>query len=280
MINLNQHQILSINLLMVNKDMKIITASAINSSFTRLESLTLDNIEPDILIPLLSNLAFLPRLFSLVINQWSKFEELSDCYTLILNLPKLKYFKFFINEDQHSNVTISLPMPSSQSANTIEYLVIDHPCNSQDLSNIISYTPNLSRLSVNKALNIKENFPIIFPLSNLTNLAIDLPSMSFNEFEIMISKIDAKLKILRLYILFDNRVYLDARRWKQLILQYLPGLEKFYFKYFDFIIEYFETQRYSEIRNEFFSSFWIERQWILEAETDDEVTIYSIRPYK
>jgi hypothetical protein len=104
--------------------------------------------------------------------------------------------------------------------------------------------------------------------------------MSFDEFEILISRIDAKLKILRLYILFNNRVYLNARRWEQLILHYLPGLEKFYFKYFDCIIEHLETQRYSELTNEFFSSFWLERQWILEAETDDEVTTYLICPYK
>jgi hypothetical protein len=212
--------------------------------------------------------------------QWMKLEKLSDCYVLILNLPKLRYLKFFINEDQDSNVIVSLPLPPSQPVSTIDYLVIDHPCTSQDLSNIISYTPHLSRLSVTKALNIKENFPIIFPLSNLTNFSIDLSSMSFDEFEILISKIDAKLKILRLYILFDNRVYLNARRWEQLILHYLPGLEKFYLKYVDFISEYLETERYSELRNEFFSSFWLERQWILEAETDDEVTIYSIRPYK
>jgi hypothetical protein len=164
--------------------------------------------------------------------QWMKLEELSNCYALIFNLPKLRYLKFFVNEYRHSNVTVSLPMSSNQPTNTIEYLVIDHPCNSQDLSNIISYTPHLSRLSVTQALNIKENFPIIFPLSNLTNLSIDLPSMSFDAFEILISKINAKLKILRLYILFDNRVYLDARRWEQLILDYLPGLEKFYLKYF------------------------------------------------
>jgi len=279
-LDFNQHQILSIDLSMVNTDFRIITASAINSSFTHLESLTLDHIEPDILISLLSNLVFLPRLFSLIINQWSKFKELRDCYALIFNLPKLKYLKFFVNESPHSNSAVSLSIPAIQPVSTIEYLVIDHRCNSQDLSNIISYTPHLSRLSVIHTLNSKENFPIIFPLSNLTNLSLDLPSMSFDEFEILISKIDAKLKILRLYILFNNRVYLDAHRWEQLILQYLTGLEKFYLKYFDFITEYFETQRYSERKNEFFSSFWIERQWILEAETDVEVTIYSIRPYK
>jgi hypothetical protein len=265
---------------MLYKDIEVITSSAINSSFIHLESLNLENTELDILLPLLSHLASLPRLFSLVINQWTGFQALNDCYILIFNLSKLKYFKFFVNQSENSNGALPLPMPASQSSSTIEYLVIDHPCTSQDFSTIISYIPYISRLSVNQTLKIIENFPIIFPLSNLTNLSIDLPSMSFDEFEILTSKIDAKLKILRLYIMFDNRVYLDAHRWEQLISQHLPDLEKFYFKYFDFIAEYFETQRYSGLRNQFLSPFWIERRWILEAETDDETTIYSIHPYK
>jgi hypothetical protein len=279
-INFNKHQILSIDLMMVNRNIEIITVSAMNSSFTHLESLTLNNIEPDILLSLLSHLASLPRLFSLLIVQWSKVERLSDCYGLIFNLPKLRYLKLFVNENQNSNVAVSLPIPTSQPVSTIDFLVIDHPCTSQDLSNIISYTPNLSCLYVTRALTIKDDFPIIFPLSNLTKLSFNLPSISFDEFEILISKIDAKLKVLRLCTMFDNRVYLDARRWEQLILQYLPRLEKFYFKYFDFIAKYFETQRYSELRNQFFSPFWIDRQWILEAETDDEITTYIIRPYE
>jgi hypothetical protein len=99
---------------------------------------------------------------------------------------------------------------------------------------------------VTRQLTIKENFPISFPLSNLTKLSFDLPSISFDEFERIISKIDAKLKVLRLCIMFDNRAYLDAGRWEQLILYYLPGLEKFYFKYFHFIAQHLETQRHSE----------------------------------
>lgn len=136
-INFNQHQILSINLLTVNRDIGILTTSSINSSFTRLESLTLNGIESDILLLLLYHLASLPRLFSLLIFQWIKLDELSDCYALILNLSKLKYLKFFVNGNQPSNVTVSLPIPAYQPVSRIEFLVIDHPCTSQDLSNII-----------------------------------------------------------------------------------------------------------------------------------------------
>jgi hypothetical protein len=267
---------------MLNSDMGVITASVINSSFTHLESLTLDTMDPDILLILLFHLASLPRLFSLIINQQKELQELNDFYLFIFNLPKLKYLKFSVDVYPISNVTVSLPMPPSQRSSTIEYLVIDHPCNSQDLSNIIAYTRHLYRLSVIHTLDIKENFPIIIPMAilNLTDLSIHLSSVSFDKLERLISRIDAKLKILRLDIISDDTAYVNAHRWEQLILQYLPRLEKLYFKYFDFIAEHLETQTYSERRNEFFSSFWLERQWILEADTESELNIYSIRPYK
>jgi hypothetical protein len=148
MIDFNQHQILSINLWMVEEDIAIITASTINSLFSNLESLTLGEIEPDILLPLLSHLALLPRLFSLFIMRLSGFQELSDCYVLIFNLPKLKYLRFHATGYRHSNIIVSPAMPPSQSISTIEYLVIDHLCTSQDLANIISYTRHLSHLTV------------------------------------------------------------------------------------------------------------------------------------
>jgi hypothetical protein len=238
------------------------------------------NIESDILLPLLSHLASLPRLFSLLIDQWSEFQALSDCYALIFNLSKLRYLKFLVNESRNANITVSLPMPDSQRVSTIEYLVIDHPCTSQDLSIIISYTPYLHRLSVPNALNIQENFPIILSLSNLTDLSVYLSSVLFDEFEILISKIHPKLKILRLDITLDDRIYLDACRWEQLILHHLPELEIFYSKYFGFLMKRLQSRRYPKLANQFLSSFWIERQWILEAEIDDETIVYSIRPYK
>jgi hypothetical protein len=281
-LDFNQHQILSIDLSMLNRDMGVITASVINSSFTRLESLTLDEMDPDIFLTLLFHLASLPRLFSLIINQQKELQELNHFYRFIFNLPKLKYLKFSVDGYPISDVTVSLPMPPSQPSSAIEYLVINHPCNSQELSNIMSYTPHLSRLSMIHTLDINENFPIITPMTilNLTDLSIHLSSVSFDQLERLISKIDAKLKILRLDIMSDDRAYVNARRWEQLILHYFSGLEKFYLKYFDFLHNNLQFGTYPKTVNQFFSSFWIERQWILEADTETELTIYSIRPYK
>jgi len=267
---------------MLNGDMRVITASVINSSFTHLESLILDTMDPEILLTLLFYLPSLPRLFSLVINQHKNLQELNHFYLFIFNLSKLKYLKFSLDGYPISNVTVSLPMPTSQPSSTIEYLVIDHPCNSQDLSNIISYTPHLHRLSVIQPLVIKENFPIITPMTilNLTDLSIHLSSVSFDQLERLISEIDGKLKILRLDIMSDDRAYINARRWEQLILHYFPRLEKFYLKYFHFLHNDLQSPTYPKTVNQFFSSFWLERQWILEADTETELTTYSIRPFK
>jgi hypothetical protein len=172
--------------------------------------------------------------------------------------------------------------PDQPSTSTIEYFVIDYPCNSQDLSNIISYTSHLSRLNVIQALQIKKNFPIITPMTilNLTDLSIHLSSVSFDQLEILLSKINTNLKILRLDIMSDDQTYANAHRWERFILHYFPELEKFYLKYFDFVYDALPTRIYPEPVNQFFSSFWLERQWILEVDTGSELTIYSIRPFK
>jgi hypothetical protein len=47
---------------------------------------------------------------------------------------------------------------------------------------------------------------------NLTDLSIHLSSVSFDQLERLISRIDAKLKILRLDIVSDDRAYVNAHR--------------------------------------------------------------------
>jgi len=75
--------------------------------------------------------------------------------------------------------------------------------------------------------------------------------------------------------------YLDDNRWEKLILKYLPNLEKLYLKY---SIHYeeggYEPPTYCGKPNQFISPFWIERQWIFEADIDSDKIIFSIRPYK
>ncbi|CAF5026192.1 unnamed protein product [Rotaria sp. Silwood1] len=149
----NKNQVLSIHLWLSTNNNQIMSSFTIDLSFIRLESLVFSLIEPDLLISLLPKLTNLPRLFSLTIDTWSDLKDLGNIYQLIFNLPKLRYIKYIAMESNDVDITISLPIATNKQVNAIEYLIIDHPCAYDELSTIISYTPQLRRL---KFLNLSE----------------------------------------------------------------------------------------------------------------------------
>ncbi|CAF4684268.1 unnamed protein product, partial [Rotaria sp. Silwood2] len=117
-------------------------------------------------------------------------------------------------------------------------------------------------------------------LSNLTYLSIHLFDAKFDEFEMFIRKIYSKLKVLGVINESDDIDFLDSHRWKQLILQYLPSLEKLYLQYFEDINDDYKYPIYSGKLNQFSSSFWVKRQWIFDVEIGDKEIIYCICPYR
>ncbi|CAF4309305.1 unnamed protein product, partial [Rotaria sordida] len=86
--------------------------------------------------------------------------------------------------------------------------------------------------------------------------------------------------ILSLTTIFEDIAYLDANRWENFILTKLPQLEKFHFKYSVYLAEDYQTPIYVGQRDQFVSSFWLQRGWILGIEIEIENIIYSIRPYQ
>jgi hypothetical protein len=171
-------------------------------------------------------------------------------------------------DPKHIGLTISLPMNINKQFSNIKYLIIDHPCSFKELFSIISYTSQIIRLSfIHKIYSTLEN-EIISPmiLSNLTDICIYGNDITFNEFEMFIRKIYSKLKCLSLTSFAKDLNYLNADRWKELILEYFPQLEKF-----NLTFDVYGTS------NRFNSSFWIERQWLLEAKIQLDMIIH---PYK
>ncbi len=72
-------------------------------------------------------------------------------------------------------------------------------------------------------------------------------------------------------------------RWKAFILKYLPNLKEFYLEYHEHTFEEDDDDEYLvhlDGSNHFTSSFWIERQWVFEAEIYDGEIIYYVRPDK
>ncbi|CAF3077626.1 unnamed protein product [Rotaria sp. Silwood2] len=150
-------------------------------------------------------------------------------------------------------------MVTNQRLSTIEYLVIDHCWTYNELFSIISYTPQLRRLHLFNAFDFHTNIQTILPitLSKLTDISIPTDYLKFNEFEIIIRKIDAKLKVLRVTVQSQDMTFLNAYRWEKLILESLPQLEKFYLRY----IENFDREyHYPGRSDQFISSSWIKRQ--------------------
>jgi hypothetical protein len=279
----NKNQILSIHLWSSENISQIMSSFIFDSSFNCLESLVFCSIESDKLTSILPKLTCLPRLFSLKIDTWPIKKDLGDIYRLIFNLPKLKYIKYTAMESNEFDITISLPIATNEQISSIEYLIMDHSCAFDELFAIISYTPHLRRLKflnlTNRNVNIRSIKPMI--LSNLTHLSIHIyRKMSFDVFQIFISKLNSKLKVLSLTTRQEDIAYLDADRWEEFILKKLPQLEKFYFKYSAYLSENYETPMYFGQRDRFISSFWLQRQWILEIEVESENIIYSIRPYQ
>ncbi|CAF3611719.1 unnamed protein product [Rotaria sp. Silwood1] len=231
----------------------------------------------------LPKLTYLPRLLSLTIDTWYNLKDLADIYQLIFNLPKLKYIQFTAMESNDYDITISLTIATSEQISSIEHLIMDHPCTFDELFGITSYTPHLRYLKflsfTNRNVNIRSIKPIILP--NLTHLSIHIyRKISFDEFEIFINKLNSKIKVLSLTTLVEDIAYLDANRWEEFILTKLPQLEKFYFKYSAYFAEDYQTSIYFGQRDQFISSFWLQRRWILEIEIEFENIIYSIRPYQ
>ncbi|CAF1179694.1 unnamed protein product [Rotaria sordida] len=186
-------------------------------------------------------------------------------------------------ESNDVDITITLPIATNKQITFIEHLIIDHPCAIDELFALTSYTPYLCRLKflslTDRNVNINNVKPII--LRNLTHLSIRIyTTMSFNVFQIFISNLNSKLKYLSLTTLVEDINYLDANQWENLILTKLSYLEKFDFKYSACLVENYDTPIYLGQLDQFISSFWLQRQWILDIEFDFDNIIYSIRPYQ
>ncbi|CAF4675745.1 unnamed protein product, partial [Rotaria sp. Silwood2] len=174
---------------------------------------------------------------------------------------------------------ISLPIVTNQRLSTIEYLSIDHSWTYNELFSIMSYTSQLRRLHLFNAYDFRTNIQSILPitLSKLTDISIPMNRLKFHEFEIIIRKIDVKLKVLRVKVQSQDITFLVAHRWEKLILESLPHLEEFYLQY----IENFNREyHYPGVPDQFISSFWIKRQWTFEVEIDHESINYFVRLYR
>ncbi|CAF1171652.1 unnamed protein product [Adineta steineri] len=284
MIHLNKHQIFSLHLKLTNHIDSFFSQFIIDSSLNNLQSINIRGIDSHAIVSFLKSLVHLPRLVSLSIYIWEfkGFKDLNNIYQLIFTLPKLKFNKlsFFYGP----NSSILLPMITNKQFSSIKHLVIDHSCTLEQLNRIVSYTPQLHRLSFTDEEddNTKIDNHLLSILSQLTHLKIKIYHTTFDRLEMLIKNTNLKLNSLSLDISLEDVNYLESARWEILILKYLPQLNTFHFDYTEDMEGRKKLPTHLELEesNQFSSLFWCERKWVLETKVNFEFITYSIRPYE
>jgi hypothetical protein len=209
-------------------------------------------------------------------------EEEHIIHQLIFRLPVLKFAKLFFGSFAEI-LPLTLATSDEQRSNTLEHLVVDSYQSPASLYTLLSYTPQLQRLSADwivhsQALPTKQ---LIFPL-NLTHLSLSHWFLSFDEFQSLILIIGSQLELL--YISLSRDIHcLNAHRWQQLISRHMPRLFKFIFHYGGPMVQNTNGNTdCQELVDQFSSSFWVERKWFFahkhrQVSNEEYLSFYSIQ---
>ncbi|CAF3928712.1 unnamed protein product [Rotaria sordida] len=164
--------------------------------------------------------------------------------------------------------------------NTIEHLVLNHHCNIDELTSILTHTPHLRYLTCRHPVEIDEiaRKETLLTLPNLTYICFVRCALKFDILEKFMRKISSQLQVWHLNT-YEDAAYLDANRWKRLIKIHIPHLRKFYFNH-HMSIDDGDIVPNCESINQFTSIFWIERQWFFELKDELHQFVYSIYPYR
>ncbi|CAF1494211.1 unnamed protein product [Adineta ricciae] len=274
----NRHRILSFSFDYDFYDQQFIRLSPhIDSTCVHLESINVRNIPILQLRVLLSQLKSLPRLFSFQIYFHTVDNYLVDVYQSVFKLRFLKYLKIVVSQYRKENFL--LPMATAEQYTSIEFFSFCHRLSLEELINLLSYTPRLTHLHCSFIerigyINPKE---IVMNMNHLVyfNLRIDdIPSDACRTF---LAKLPSQLKALTIKIVNDNKSYLDAYAWEQLIRENMPNLQKFTCHWTEFLSSTFQITDCHRTISNYLSPFWINKQWHFRITISCDEVAYSIR---
>ncbi|CAF1229849.1 unnamed protein product [Rotaria sp. Silwood1] len=223
----------------------------------------------------------LPRLFSLTIIHNDIVENFNNLCRQIFCLPMLKYCKLSLE----GSLTFEPLLISTNKGSSIEHLVITNTFHLDQLNALLSYVPHLRRFSLHDLHRSRnqETQTCSIKLNNLTHMDLKT-TITFDELELtMIKNFFHEVQVL--YISTNSDIaYLDANRWKRLILSYIPQLRIFDFQHRN-MIENSNNNNYDNMINRFYSSFWYEHKWFFvhhfyKEQNVNEIIFYSINPYR
>lgn len=194
--------------------------------FNRLKCLILNNIESNCLENFLSQLSSLTSLASLAIATIDHDSNRAHIYREVFRLRTLKYCKLSLSAWKASE---SLSMCVDE-CSSIEYLIITNSVYLHELDGLLSYVPQLRRLSLNLSTDNRrprtQRCPHVY--YQLTYLSIRLGALIFDRLEEIIRELFPMTEVLRLTVLsYVERTDVNGNMWKQLITCHLPKLQMF-----------------------------------------------------
>ncbi|CAF1586584.1 unnamed protein product, partial [Adineta steineri] len=148
---------------------------------TQLTTLILNKIEANYIEPIVNHLSSLPVLSSLTMISINKLIKKNNIYYKLFRLSKLKYCQISIGLLQCPKSLLA----ATNEFSAIEYLIINNGISIDPLIIILSYVPQLRRLSIHYLTESKYNRikKDSINLNYLTNVSIRLLCVPFNQFE-------------------------------------------------------------------------------------------------
>jgi hypothetical protein len=194
--------------------------------YSQLQTLFLDNIESEYLENLLNRLTVLSNLSSLTIHVGRGTNKI-NIYNLIFQLPVLKYCELSFEDN-----TPLGPLPiSTNISSPIEHLLIKDNYDLNEVDALLSYVPQLHRLSITTRYESFKFKPILILilLKNLAKISFTMNRLPLNDIEQFIKKHYHQIKLLHLSTNYTEINYgIDIS--ERLILPYLPQLKTFQFQ--------------------------------------------------
>ncbi|CAF3255590.1 unnamed protein product, partial [Rotaria sp. Silwood2] len=168
----------------------------------------------------------------------------------------------------------------------IEHLVINCGLLIRTFNDLLYCLPKLRHLSIDCLVgypykDIKLSHIL---LKDFKYISLKIYNVLFNGFELLVKHYFSSIEVLHITTRMDQS-YLDAKRWEQLIVSYMPNLRVFDFNN-DNHVFLDNPATYHDILNQFTSQFWIEKQWFFthqhnwQGKQIESGIFYSTNPYR
>ncbi len=242
--------------------------------YSQLQTLFLENIEPKYLEDLLHHLAVLPNLFSLTLHANPDTNTI-NIYRRLFQLPVLKYCELSFDEN-----TLLQTLPTSTDISSpIEHLIMKGNYSLNEIDVLLSYVPQLRRLSITNEYTL---ILVFILLNNLTQLSFTLVQLQSDEIDQFIRKHSHQIKVLHFSSTAMCNHHIETL--KNSILSYLPYMKIFQFHNPAEILCDYTFEIYTSLFN-FRSYLWFNvKQWFFTYEpVSDEylhTTFCSFGPHR